>query len=318
MSTLIRSFIYSAVIVLSVAGCSKPAESPESTDTPAASADPAAAAQPAAPLTTFASADAGATALVDALRAPDEKTLAGLFGVDYEEFVRPADVDRSDVERFLAAYDEKHVLNTDTAGKAVLAVGADNWEFPIPLVESGGKWAFDLDAGREAINTMRIGRNELAVIQTALAYYDAQKEYASKDRNGDGMLEYAQKVVSTEGQKDGLYWPGEEDVSPLGPLLAEGVVPGEPYHGYRYRILTAQGSHASGGARSYILGKRMSGGFGLVAWPAAYGETGVMTFIVNHDGVVYEKDLGDDTENAVAGITTFDPDDTWKEAKPEA
>jgi len=322
MNSLIRFSACGALVVtLALAGCSKPAEELAASDGPEATpAEVAAPAEPAAPLTTFADAESAAAALVAALRTPDREALAGMFGIDLDEFVPPEDVnvDRADVEKFLAAYDESHTLRTDSPGKAVLAVGADSWEFPVPIAESGGQWVFDIDAGREQIAIRRIGRNELAAIQTALAYCDAQFEYAQKDRNGDGLLEYAQKVLSTEGQRDGLYWPGEgEDLSPLGPALDDAAA-GEPYHGYRYRILTAQGPHAHGGKLNYILGTRMSGGFGLIAWPAAYADSGIMTFIVNHDGKVFEKDLGEDTEAAAAAITTFDPDDTWTEVSPEA
>jgi hypothetical protein len=214
-------------------------------------------------------------------------------------------------------YDAKHQINTPAAGKAVLAVGDEGWTLPIPLTQDGSVWRFDMDAAANEIAIRRIGRNELDVIQTALAYYDAQKDYASKDRNGDGLLEYAQKIVSTDGQKDGLYWPDDgTDPSPLGPLLAERSPDDPPYHGYRYRILTAQGPHARGGQKDYVIGGRMTGGFALIAWPAVYGDTGIISFIVNHDGKVYQKDLGDNTETAAAAITVFDPDDTWTEAKP--
>ncbi len=318
MNSLTRYGIGAGICaMLFFTGCSKteePSAAPESTKEPSAAAKPI----PTQPAQTFPNPDNAFTALVTAVRNSDRDSLGSILGVDFDEFVPTEQVDRADVEKFLAAYDESHKILTETPQKAVLAVGANDWEFPIPLVESGATWTFDLDAGRETIVVRRIGRNELDVIQTALAYCDAQREYAEKDRNGDRLLEYAQKFISTEGQKDGLFWPGEgADLSPLGPALEEGVVAGEPYHGYGYRILTAQGPHAKGGARNYMLGKRLSGGFAMIAWPAVYGDTGIMTFIVNHDGKVFEKDLGDDTETAAAAITTFDPDDTWKESKPE-
>lgn len=322
MNSLLRFSAYSALLVaLALApGCSKPAEEPAAPDGSEASpAEAASPAEPAAPLTTFADAESAAAAMVEALRTPDREALAGMFGIDLDEFVPPEDmeVERADVEKFLAAYDASHRLITDTPGKAILAVGEEEWTFPVPIAEDGGQWVFDIDVGRDEMAIRRIGRNELAAIQAVLAYCDAQFEYAQKDRNGDGLLEYAQKVLSTEGQRDGLYWPGEgADLSPLGPAFDDATA-GEPYHGYRYRILTAQGASAPGGARSYILGERMSAGFGLVAWPAVYGDTGIMTFIVNHEGKVYQKDLGDDTEAAVAAITTYDPDDAWTEVTPE-
>jgi hypothetical protein len=298
------------------AGCNKPAEEPTAgTGVPgtyeAAMADSLATEQQ-----RFADANAGSEAFVAALREADRDALSKIFGRDINEVIPEDEVDRADVEKFLAAYDESHRLITNTPGKAVLAVGVNEWTLPIPLVEDGGQWRFDMDAGDHEMAIRRIGRNELAVIQTALAYHDAQMEYASKDRNGDGILEYAQKILSTEGQKDGLFWPGEgEDQSPLGPALDETVTAGEPYHGYRYRILTSQGPHAKGGKLNYILGERMSGGFGLIAWPAVYDDTGIMTFIMNHDGTVYEKDLGEETETAAAAIVSFDPDDSWKAVK---
>lgn len=326
MNAFIRFSAASALFALAIvaAGCSKTEEPAQPADDAAKSAaaltEDTAAPEP----STFADPDTAVTTLVTALRAADRQALAGIFGVDADEFVPQVEVSRDDVEKFLAAYDAKHQILKPEAGKASLAVGAEDWEFPVPLKETAGKWQFDVDAGRENIALRRIGRNELDVIQTCLAYYDAQKEYASLDRNGDGILEYAQKVISTEGQKDGLYWPGDgADQSPLGPALDATVDVNEPYHGYRYRILTAQGAHVPGGKRSYIIpgskgAQRMTGGFGLIAWPAAYGDTGIMTFIINHDGKVYQKDLGDDTETAAAAITEYDPDDTWTEVKPES
>jgi len=322
MNSLTRYGIGVAIgATLFFAGCSKTEESgaaPDSHGDSAAASSHDAEPVPAKPAQSFDTPDNAFTALVTAVRASDRDSLGSILGVDFDEFVPTEPVDRADVEKFLAAYDASHKIVNETPQKAVLAVGDKDWEFPIPLVESGGKWTFDLEQGRETIAVRRIGRNELAVMQTALAYCDAQQEYAEKDRNGDGLAEYAQKFISTEGQKDGLYWPGEgADQSPLGPALDETVQAGEPYHGYHYRILTSQGPHAKSGTRTYMLGKRMSGGFAMIAWPAAYGDTGIMTFIVNHEGKIYQKDLGDDTEAAAAVITSFDPDNTWTEAKPE-
>ncbi len=320
MTTLTRFSILSLLVAVALAGCSKKEE--PATEGSAATDEQAAAAQDAAaPVATqqsFAEPAAGFDALVAAIRSGDQAAFASMLGPDYADVIPVGDIDRTDVDKFLAAYDAKHEIKTEAPDNAVLVVG-EGWTLPIPLAKDAEGWYFNMDAGEHEIAIRRIGRNELDVIQTALAYYDAQKEYASKDRNGDKLLEYAQKVISTEGQKDGLYWPGEgADMSPLGPLLADDAVPGEPYHGYRYRILTAQGSHAHGGAMSYIIGGRMVGGFGLIAWPAVYADTGIMTFIINHDGKVYQKDLGDGTEAAAAAITTYDPDDTWQEVKPEA
>jgi hypothetical protein len=191
-------------------------------------------------------------------------------------------------------------------------------------VKTGVRWRFDAKQGMMEILSRRIGRNELDAIQTCLAIADAEREYSSVDRDGNGRLEYAQKLMSTPGRKDGLYWevrPGETP-SPLGPLAAkaqaEGYVQGKkpmPYHGYFYRILTAQGENAQGGARSYIINGRMIGGFALVAYPATYGDSGVMTFIVNYKGVVYQKDLGPKTAEAARVMSAFDPDGTWRKAE---
>lgn len=210
-------------------------------------------------------------------------------------------------------------------GKVVLVVGRDDFPFPIPIVPDGPTWRFDTAAGKEEILDRRIGRNELNTIQTCLAYVDAQREYYARDPDRNSLLQYAQKFASTPGKKDGLYWPTKpgEPPSPLGPLVArargegyakrsEGPV---AYWGYYYRILTAQGKDAPGGAYDYLAHGRMIGGFGLVAFPAQYGVSGVMTFLVNQDGVVYQKDLGPKTEAIVRGIKQFNPDPTWEKVK---
>ena len=201
MKTLMRFSALLAVLTIAVfvAGCSKTSDSKKAADDAAA---PAAAKAKAVEAASFADPDTAVTAFVTALRASDRATMAKLFGVDADNFVPPPDIDQADIDKFLADYDQKHHLVTGTPGKAILAVGANDWEFPVPLAQAGGKWTFDIAAGREAMALRRIGRNELAVIQTALAYYDAQEEYATKDRNGDGILEYAQKIASTEGQKE--------------------------------------------------------------------------------------------------------------------
>jgi hypothetical protein len=208
-----------------------------------------------------------------------------------------------------------------------LVIGNHDWPFPIPIVRKGETWVFDTMAGKEEMLNRRIGRNELNTIQTCQAYVDSQREYALKDRDGDGLLEYAQKFRSTAGKKDGLYWQameGEEQ-SPLGEFAARAVKegytskkPGDnpvPYHGYFYKILKAQGKNAPGGAYDYVVKGSMIGGFALVAYPAEYGNSGVMTFIVNHDGVVYEKDLGKDTAKIASTMTKYDPEKTWKKAE---
>jgi hypothetical protein len=201
--------------------------------------------------------------------------------------------------------------------KAVVEVGRNGWTMPIPLVRTAAGWKFDTHAAPEEMRVRRIGRNELSAMQVALAYVDAQREYASRDWNGDGVKSYAMHGLSSPGKRDGLYWaslPGQPE-SPLGPAFAD-AKPNQPYHGYAYRILTAQGKSAPGGAKSYVRNGRMTEGFALVAWPAKYGDTGVMSFIVNQDGVVYEKDLGPNTAAVAAGLKAFDPDPTWQKAVP--
>jgi hypothetical protein len=203
-------------------------------------------------------------------------------------------------------------------GHADVVVGTDGWVLPIPLVQGwNGRWHFDMHGAREALLERRIGDNEHSAIQASLAYLDAQREYALVDRDGDGLLEYAQKLISTPGKRDGLIWSQDlGDESPLG----EDYLPKDGrqgYHGYRFKILTGQSTHASDGARTYVIGKRMIAGFGLLAWPVDYGRSDVMSFIVNQDGVVYERDIGPQTAYVAAGMQRFDPDGTWnKVGKP--
>lgn len=229
-------------------------------------------------------------------------------------------------QRFTSMYDTKHSIKAEGNKKATLILGPDDFPFPIPLVNSKTGWEFDTDEGRIEVLYRRIGRNELDAIQTALAYVDAQNEYADKDR-GEGVGVYAQRFVSTPGKKDGLFWRDDSDPSPLGALAAEasaeGYKAGEggltPYHGYYFRILKGQGPDAPGGALNYVVKGKMIGGFGLIAWPAEYGNSGVKTFLVNHAGTVYEKDLGERTEIIAKRMIVFDPDQTWKKvdaAKP--
>jgi len=274
----------------------------------------------------FASPEDAVKALVDALKSKDTKALSALFGPGSKDLVFSGDpvADKTRRERFVSYFEEKNRLEEVSADKVVLHVGNDDWPFPIPVVKRGNTWQFDPKEGREEILARRIGRNELSVIQVCLAYVDAQREYASKDRNGDGLLEYAQRFGSTPGKHDGLYWKAKEgeEESPLGPLAAEAVREGYsgkksadkplPYKGYYYKILKGQGKDAPGGAYSYMANGKMIGGFAMVAYPATYGASGIMTFIVNHDGVVYQKDLGKNTAAIVAKMTLFDPDKTWK------
>lgn len=264
----------------------------------------------------FPSAEAAAAALVDALGTTqaDATKLSSLFGKDWKTYV-PADVDRADVDAFLAGYGKSHRIDTRDDGSAVLAVGDGGWTFPVPLRQQADGWRFDVAAGRDEMRARLIGRNELATVQSARAYHDAQVEYALQDHDGDGVLEYARKLISSDGLHDGLYWSDDDsgDVSPLGPLFAD-AKPGSDWYGYHFRILESQGPSAPGGAFSYILGDDMSRGFALLAWPAKYGETGVTSFMISHDGQVFEKDIGPSTAKVAGAIKAFDPDDSWKDA----
>jgi hypothetical protein len=263
-------------------------------------------------------------ALVATARSGDMKGALEVLGKDGEDIISSGDKVSDDAvrARFVASYDKKHQITMSGDTKAVLVIGDNDYPFPIPLERNkNGTWSFDTDEGRNEILYRRIGHNELDTIQTALAYVDAQRDYADKDRTGAGPGIYAQRFISTEGKKDGLYWPtaqGEEE-SPLGELFAAATRQGyhadegrSPYHGYYYKILTKQGPAASGGAVDYIVNGKMIGGFGLVAYPAEYRNSGVMTFIVNHAGQVYQKDLGSDTSDIAEKMTSFNPDPTWK------
>jgi hypothetical protein len=234
--------------------------------------------------------------------------------------------DAASRQRFTSMYDARHSIKAEGNKKATLILGADDFPFPIPLVNTKAGWEFDTDEGRIEVLYRRIGRNELDAIQTALGYVDAQNEYADKDR-GEGAGVYAQRIVSTPGKKDGLFWRDDADPSPLGALAAQASAEGyktdeggpTPYHGYYFRILKAQGSDAPGGALNYVVKGKMIGGFALIAWPAEYGNSGVMTFLVNHTGTVYQKDLGTRTDFVAKRVALFDLDQTWKKvdaAKP--
>jgi len=263
----------------------------------------------------YGSAEAAAEAFTDALRKVDRAALAKVLGAQYQQYVKTQGVERVDVEAYLAAWDKQHKLSVD-GDKAVLTVGEQGWTLPLPIVKRKAGWQFDVVAGADEMRTRRIGRNELATIEAILAYYDAQREYSAVDRNGDGIHEYARKLVSTKGKKDGLYWesPLGMDESPLGPLLAQQKPQGQGYYGYRYKILTKQGNDAPGGAYDYIIGKRMRSGFAAIAWPVRYGDTGVMSFMISHAGIVYQKDLGPDSDAIARAMTTFNPDPSWTKA----
>jgi len=245
-----------------------------------------------------------------------------VLGNDAAEIIESGDdvADAETRQRFLSAYEVRHSIKAEDNKKATLILGADDIPFPIPLINNRSGWEFDSAAGRLEILYRRIGRNELDAIQTCLAFVDAENEYAEKDRTGDGAGTYAQRIVSSPGKKDGLFWRDDRDPSPLGELAAqaaeEGYKPGAegsaPYHGYYYRILKGQGSDAPGGALNYVVWGKMIGGFALIAYPAEYGNSGVMTFVVNHAGTVYQKDLGPRTAIIAKRIAVFDPDQTWK------
>ncbi|MDM0072778.1 DUF2950 domain-containing protein [Variovorax sp. J2P1-59] len=257
--------------------------------------------------------DAAAQAFVDALSRSDVEALRAILGPDWRRFVPEGTVDQEDVYEFLAAWAKQHKVVLERPDKALLAAGPGDWTLPVPIVKTAAGWRFDPKAGVDAMRSRRIGRNELNAMQAALAYFDAQKEYAQKDRDGNGVLEYAQKFVSSPGKHDGLYWPDTagQDESPLGPLYG-GQRAGEGYHGYHFKILKGQGKDAPGGAYDYVIGNRMRGGFALIAWPIHYGETGVMSFMVSHDGTLYEKDLGPASDASARALTRFNPDPSWR------
>jgi len=278
---------------------------------------------------TFASPEEAVKALVDALKTGDKAELSAIFGPGSESVISSGDnvLDKAERERFLKNYEEKNSLEKKGDDEVILQVGKDDWPLPIPIRKTGSAWSFDTKAGKEEILNRRIGRNELNVIDLLEAYVDAQREYARKDWDGDGVYPYAQKIQSTPGKKDGLYWEvkeGEEE-SPLGPLAARAAQEGytrkpktekpSPYYGYYFRILKAQGKHAPGGAYDYVVKGKLILGFGLVAWPAKYGSSGIMTFIVNQEGVVYQKDLGRGTAKAAGAMKRYDPDPTWKKVE---
>jgi Protein of unknown function (DUF2950) len=276
---------------------------------------------------TFSSPEEGIKALIDATKKNDMKEILQILGPEAKPFLETGDPvsDRETRERFVKSYEESNKLVKSGDTKAVLEVGKDAWPLPIPLVKENAGWRFDTQEGKEEIVNRRIGRNELDVIQVCLAVVDAEREYYQRDPDGDKLLQYAQKFISTKGKRDGLYWETKpnEQPSPLGPLVArargEGYKGADgkpiPYHGYYYKILTGQGKDAPDGAYDYLVRGKMMGGFGMVAYPAQYGSSGIMTFIVNHDGVVYQKDLGAKTASVAQSMTKFNPDKTWTAVK---
>ncbi len=285
----------------------------------------AAPANPPEPQRDFASAEEAVAAIVAALRDDNETDLRAILGPDGDRVVDSGDryADRELRQSFVALYDQKHSIDLKSPGHAELDAGPNDWPMPIPLVENNGRWTFDTKAGAQTVIDRRIGRNELSAIRTLLACVDAQRDYFARAKAAKGSGEYAARLVSTAGRRDGLYWDAAEGEgeSPLGPLVdsaQDAGYPGElvsgkpiPYEGYYFRILKTQGPNGDGGAKSYIQSGRMTGGFALVAWPAVFGSSGIMTFIVGPDGDVYQKDLGSETAPIAAGMTTFDPDLTW-------
>jgi hypothetical protein len=272
----------------------------------------------------FESPEAGVSALVEAVKSNDQRMLRSILGPHSRKLVSSGDevADAHNREAFIKTYSEANKIVLSDS-QAILVIGDDEWPMPIPLVKSGGRWRFDSSQGEMEILVRRIGANELAAIQVCLAIVDAEHEYAAQDRAGDGVLHYAARFVSTPGNHDGLYWEAQTDEppSPLGPLLAAAANEGytnsefrtlEPYHGYYYKILTSQGADAPGGAYDYLVNGKMIGGFAVLAYPARYGASGIMSFMVNHEGVVYERNLGRRTAERAAKITSFNPDATWK------
>jgi len=275
----------------------------------------------------FATPDQAVQAFVSAVRSQNLAEVRRILGRGSEELISSGDevADQRTRETFLAAYDEKYALVREPDASVTLEVGPDDWPMPIPIVEHRGSWRFDTLRGKEEVLNRRVGRNELTVVQVCLALVDAQREYMETDHDGDGTRAYAQKFISDSGEQNGLYWEtgADEPPSPLGPLVADAVAEGygteraedrnpRPFHGYYFKLLKSQGPSAPGGARDYLVNGRMTEGFAVVAWPAEYGNSGVTTFLVSHQGVVYERDLGPHTERIANGMSVFDPDSQWR------
>jgi hypothetical protein len=283
----------------------------------------------ATPQETFATPEAAADALMAALKADSDAPLTALFGEEHK--VKLFDPDpaaaKANRARIVESMQTLSVLKEPSADRRILVIGANAWPVPFPIVKAGDRWRFGTEEGIDELINRRIGGNERNAIYSLRAFVDAQRAYATRDRDGDGVLQYARKIMSSPGKRDGLYWPADpakgEEASPFGPLIAEatpytaGHKAGDPYRGYYFRILTQQGQNAPGGAYSYMINGRMIAGFAMVAYPAYYGESGVKTFIVNHNGVVYERDLGPNTAKLAPGINAFDPGKGWTVVKPE-
>lgn len=280
----------------------------------------------------FSTPESAVDTLLEAVETNDLKKLSFIFGPGSDDIVESGDpiADQNRRKQFVKHFKQKNRLEKIEEDRMILHVGEEDWPFPIPLVKTGTGWQFNTEEGREEIIVRRIGRNELITIQVSLAYVDAQLEYAMMDHDGDGIMEYARQFGSDPGKQNGLYWPDTEGMpeSPLGPLVVVAESKGydlfedsegpDPFYGYYYRIVEAQGKNAMGGAYEYVINDKMIGGFALIAYPAYYGISGVMTFMVNHDGVVYQKDLGGQTEEMANEIKVFDPDETWSKVDASA
>lgn len=265
--------------------------------------------------------------LAETVQAGDKKGVMAILGPEGEDIISSGDevADKNAQEQFVKAYQEKVDFVKEKEDRVSIIIGSDNWPFPIPIVKKGEGWFFDTKEGREEVLNRRLGRNELTAIQVCSAYVEAQKEYATTDRERDGIIQYAQKVWSDPDRRNGLYWEaGEGEMpSPMGPFIAQAASKGYtkkgdkpiPYYGYNFKILKGQGPNAPGGAYHYVINGHMVAGFALLAWPAEYGVSGVMTFLVNQNGTVYEKDLGPKTEERVKVMTRYDPDQTWRRAQ---
>lgn len=273
----------------------------------------------------FASPEEGVDALVEAVKTHDVAKINDILGPDGDRLVSSGDevADRKSRSAFVKAFKQGHLLVQDGERQLTLVIGKKEWPLPIPLVKSDKGWYFDTQKGDDEILARRIGRNEIAAMKVLLEIADSEREFAALNRGEDGVPEYAVRIISSPDKRDGLYWPtgGDEPLSPIGELVAAAAAEGytdadtmqiAPYHGYLYRILTKQGKDAAGGEKDYMVGGRMTGGFAVLAWPARYGASGVMTFMVNHDGQVYEKNLGPNTAEIAAGIASFNPEEGWK------
>lgn len=274
----------------------------------------------------FPSPDTAATALVTAGKADDMKTLSAILGPDADQVLSSGDpvADKNARDNFVRRYQEMHRLEYDDQGRVILYIGADNWPVPIPLVKKNGGWVFDTAAGKEELLYRRIGRNELFTIKVLEDLADAQSEYASEAHDGENAGQFARKILSDSGKQNGLYWEAAEGQpeSPIGALVARATAEGYkkdsggnpvPFHGYYYRVLTRQGRNAPGGAKDYLVDGKMTKGFAFLAYPAEYRASGVMTFMINQDGVIVQKDLGPDTARLAVEISEYNPDKTWDE-----